>query len=285
VPLREGKKDRAALRFNHRLHLTSGKIDEADRLACPSCHRVEADGRTMAPIVFESHCRRCHEQKVKEAPAPIGEIEARHAAPAEVREGLIADLLVLAVLRPDELFEAPDILLPGRAARDAVDQSRSLREYQEKWLGRLEENLYQPFTDAKPLLEHNKYCFLCHEPDEEKAEGDLPGIRKTEMPHRWLGRGEFSHRRHDKLDCRSCHVSVAESEATSDTNLPGREACLHCHVDRAAESAGTNCILCHLYHDTSKDPSRRKPEAGRLSIEVLTGKAPPPGASEEARSP
>jgi len=272
-PLRDGQKDKSALRFNHAIHLTSDKIPRDDKLECAKCHMPEADGRYMKPIVFEQHCERCHEQKVGELPYPIGDLKAPHEDPQAVREGLTEGLIVMAVLRRSELFQAPDIEIVGRVPRPPVDESRSLQEFQQKRLAQLEENLYRPFEDSPPLLESNKYCFLCHDQAKAADKGGLPEIAKTGIPHRWLQRGEFSHRKHDKVSCESCHGKVEDSKLTSDTNLPHREVCQRCHADGTEESAGTECMLCHVYHDTTKKPELRKPHEHEQSIEALLGTA------------
>ena len=43
-PLRPGRKDEAAIRFNHKLHLSTTKIGESDKLGCVSCHMIGKDG-------------------------------------------------------------------------------------------------------------------------------------------------------------------------------------------------------------------------------------------------
>jgi hypothetical protein len=277
-PLREGRRDEAAVRFNHRIHLTSDKIPKdqtADgvRLRCPECHAVADDGRYMRPIVFEKHCRRCHEQKVKEAPSPIGDVEVPHEDPATIRDAVAAELVALAVARPREIFLAPDVLLPGRAVREPVSDAATLREYRDDWLAFFEQRLYRPLDETTPLLENNKYCFLCHLPGEGEAPAGLPVIAKTEIPRRWLARGEFAHRKHDKLPCATCHPDVEKGERTAEVHLPGRDLCLKCHVDDSEESAGASCTLCHLYHDTSKHPELRKAPEREQTLDALLGLA------------
>ena len=67
-------------------------------------------------------------------------------------------------------------------------------------------------------------------------------------------------------------VSISwQSALTTDTNLPRNDTCLQCHVDGVQQSAGTNCMLCHLYHDTSKDPALRALKRKELTIEKLKG--------------
>jgi hypothetical protein len=275
LPLRDGGKDEAAVRFNHKIHLTSDKISRdqvgpTGRLQCGDCHQRQADGERMKPIHFEEHCRRCHEQQ---PPNPIGSISAPHSSPEIVRESLTAQLLVLGVQNAETIFVGRDVPLPGRAPRPPVDQSRTLREYQEKWLETLEAVLYRPFDPTPSLLEHNKYCFLCHIQEGSRVAGELPHIQKTDIPRRWLKRAQFSHRHHDLLDCKTCHAAVAQSEQTSDVNLPNKGVCQKCHVDDSVRSAGTDCMLCHLYHDTSKDMKTRALKQKVIAIDLLTGRS------------
>jgi hypothetical protein len=268
VALREGRADPTALRFNHELHLTSRDVRE--HLTCDRCHVVAPDGTSMAPITFAAHCQRCHEMKVKEAPVPIGEIEAPHDKPAAVRAGLSAALLLLGAQRPREIFTADQqVFIPGQPPRGPVDESKSLQEFQRKWTGRLEAELYRPFVDQPPLLENNKYCFLCHIPGTANDADGLPTIAPSTPPARWLLRSEFSHRKHAELPCATCHKDVEHSRDTADTNLPRMEVCQQCHVDARPQSAGTACVTCHRYH-AHGDAAHPRP---MLTLERLR---PPP---------
>ena len=284
-PLREGQTDRAAVRFNHRMHLTSDKIAKADQLTCASCHQVDSAGNLMRPIRFERHCQRCHKQEVQ---GPVGSIEALHTTPERVRADLLAQLAAIGVRDADIIFAPPSRPLPGvRAA--PIDESRTLREYQNRWLEKLEAALYKPLqepatatgTVAPGLLESNKYCFLCHMQGDEPAADQIAAIKATRIPKRWLQRATFSHRAHELVACKECHASAETSERTSDTNLPARERCMRCHVDGTFQSAGTDCVSCHRYHDTSKSAALRGARRRELSIDALTGKTAAPAAPME----
>lgn len=270
APLR-GRGDLAAVRFNHRLHLSSTKVPAADKLACASCHQPAADGGLMQPIRFATHCQRCHRQQ---PPNPFGAIEAPHAAPEAIRAALQAQLLTIAAEAPDRIFAPRPSNLPGVAPRAPLAAAATLRDFNAEWRARLEAALYQPFDPTSPLLEHNHYCFLCHVESGSRADSatvpqPLAVLEETKIPGRWLQRGGFAHRAHDRLACSTCHAAVEQSEQTSDVNLPGKEVCQRCHVDGVRQSAGTQCSLCHLYHDTSKHPELRK--APPVTFELLTG--------------
>lgn len=266
VPSREGFADRAALRFNHQLHLESTKIAPERKLACASCHVADADGMLMRPVLFEAHCRDCHRQA---GLGPLGDIEALHAPPEKVDRDLGEQLLAEAVSDPQRLFGEADFFLPGRS-RGPIDQSKSLADFEKKWLQLSEAQLYAPFDPTPPLEQHNRYCFLCHLEGDAKADGGAPAIRATAVPRRWLPAALFSHRAHGLIGCEQCHSSVARSRLTTDVNLPGKPVCEHCHAERTEESAGTACVLCHAYHRSAGQPSPT-PGARRLSIDALTG--------------
>jgi hypothetical protein len=294
VPMREPAGDRAAIRFNHKLHLTSpDAVDrsadnrKSKKLTCASCHVPDTRGRLMRPIAFVRDCQRCHKQEVTGARAadsgssaddgkalPVA-IEALHAAPEVIRPDLMAKLFVVAVEHP-EIFEAQDSRLPGIRGRPPVDASRTLREYQMAWIERLESELYQPFDDRQRLLEHNKRCFLCHVQTGTRAAGALPVVAASKIPTRWLARGEFAHGRHEMLPCATCHAGVEKSSATADTNLPARDVCERCHVDGNSRSAGTDCALCHLYHDTSKDRAVHVRNRKEVSLDTLEARTKVP---------
>ncbi|HXC49397.1 MAG TPA: hypothetical protein VN634_00815 [Candidatus Limnocylindrales bacterium] len=274
--LREGKRDHdpARLRFNHRIHLTSDQIPENERpLGCPSCHRIDPQGRLMQPVRFATDCKRCHQQIVE---GPTGSIEALHDTPEVIHEDLRRQLLDVAAsigtvtsaeLRSqlDKIATpSPELLSPphivGRVPRPGFSKERLS-------VAALEKDLYKPFvapgTDGTsptaPLYELNKGCFLCHyedgpreDPAAMPTDPASPRIAPTAVAARWLLRSEFSHRRHELMPCESCHPHVAESRETADTNLPDKAVCQRCHVDGARASAGAVCMSCHLYHDTSK---------------------------------
>lgn len=273
-PLREGRTDQAAVRFNHKIHLTSEKIPReqvgpSGKLQCADCHRVEGNGKLMQPLVFEPHCKRCHMQT---PPSAIAGIETLHETPEIVRADVVAQLSVVGIQNAEAIFQGRERTLPGVADRPPLSQAKSLQKYLPEELEKLERALYKPFEETPHVFERNAYCFLCHLEDGERAAGELPKIKETKIPRRWLDRGEFSHRKHDIMACRTCHAAVEKSELTSDVNLPKKELCLQCHVDNAQRSAGTNCMLCHLYHDTSKNPEVRASKLKEVSIEVLTGR-------------
>ena len=141
-------------------------------------------------------------------------------------------------------------------------------------MAKAEAKLYQPLDRTKSggessLLDNNKYCFLCHDEDGTHAAGELPKIKPTKIPARWLMRGEFAHRTHDPLKCEHCHPDIRESAETAAVNLPPKEVCQRCHIDGEMQSAGTSCMLYHLYHNTSKDHVLRYSKRKEITIEAI----------------
>ena len=283
APLRAGATDLAALRFNHNIHLTSDKVRQAAPeseqcapykvLECQSCHQVDVTGKLMRKVTFDKDCRCCHAQDVQ---GPIGSIEAPHKAPDVIRRDLTAKLLILGVSRANEIFSSRETSLPGVRDRGPIDESKTLEAYQRNWISKLETALYEPFKDQAPLLENNKNCFLCHVAEKPyvpggAAGGELPVLKPSGMPQRWLVHSEFGHRKHEMVRCEDCHAAVRQSAATGDVNLPGKALCEQCHGADAVTSAGTDCVLCHLYHDTSKDLGLRARAQLPIPVAVLLG--------------
>lgn len=284
--LRPGAQDAAQIRFNHNIHLTSDKVRQAlpvdgvseqcqpyAVLDCKSCHRLDANGMLMREVTFDQDCRCCHAQEV---PGPLGSIEAPHEEPEKIRRALSAKLLLLGVGRASEIFSSRESSLPGVRDRGPIDESRSLAEYERVWLGKMEAALYEPFRDQAPLLESNKYCFLCHVEETPYVPGQaLPTLKPTGIPARWLIRAEFGHQKHEMVRCEDCHALARQSSLTSDVNLPAKELCAQCHGPDPADSAGVECVLCHLYHDTSRDPAERAAVQQPIPIAVLLGAEKP----------
>ena len=262
------KQDPGQLRFNHKVHLTSREISEDERpLECAKCHRLDATGKRMEPIRFAKDCQRCHEQAV-EGPTG-GSIITLHDTPEKVREDLRLKLLDAAAsigtVTSDELrrqldklaVPSPELLfpqnLPGRVERDQFSKERLS-------VSVLERDLYRAFvkpgTNGTPesasVLSLNKNCFLCHSGKAADDATSLPEITPTAVPAHWMPRAEFSHGEHEQMPCASCHPSIPESRETSEVNLPGKDVCTACHVDGERASAGTVCMQCHVYHDTSR---------------------------------
>ena len=100
----------------------------------------------------------------------------------------------------------------------------------------------------------------------------------TTTPRRWYANSFFNHDAHRDQKCMDCHAAIytgpqdlselktmrdqdppgwdqRELAETHRSNLPGIESCVRCHhPDTAAErGAGANCVLCHVYHDRTRE--------------------------------
>lgn len=270
-PLRPGQSDPARLRFNHHVHLTTDRITN-EKLECASCHRVDSRGLLMKPIEFERDCRRCHAQEVT---GPIAAIEVPHEAPETIRRFLDEKLLALGAEEADQIFGERNTFLPGRSDRGPIDESRTLRDFRKTWVEKVEKELYAPFVDQKPLLESNKFCFLCHLPGSPEEDAALPVVAKTDIPSQWLRHARFGHLRHAKVACEQCHAGIRESADTAQANLPGKALCESCHVADSMRSAGAQCVLCHAYH-ASRKPGAEEIAARPLPLPALLGFEAPP---------
>jgi hypothetical protein len=123
-------------------------------------------------------------------------------------------------------------------------------------------------------------CNKCH--IVEGTRQPLPRIVKTAVPQIWFPHSVFAHRAHRMLECASCHRGVEQSKATADVLLPGIQVCRECHrastqsEGAQSQSAPTDCITCHVYHDKSKDIQWNGP----FTVEQVLTK----GAVQGARS-
>ncbi|MFM7058864.1 MAG: cytochrome c3 family protein [Planctomycetota bacterium] len=117
-------------------------------------------------------------------------------------------------------------------------------------------------------------CRYCHETDDGVPEGELdaglfvagaaplPAIRRPRLPDRWFPHSEFDHDAHRMMSCVDCHSGngalgegpdIYGSRSTGDVLMPGMQLCRKCHVQEPSigadlESAGGNCLECHIYH-------------------------------------
>jgi hypothetical protein len=110
-------------------------------------------------------------------------------------------------------------------------------------------------------------------------------VQDPQVPLRWLVHAEFGHRKHEMVRCEDCHAGVRQSAATSDVNLPGKALCASCHGPDPVTSAGTECALCHLYHDTSKDLGLRARAQAPIPVPVLLGTEAPARAGAAPTAP
>lgn len=90
----------------------------------------------------------------------------------------------------------------------------------------------------------------------------LPAIRRPRLPNRWFPHSEFDHDAHRMMTCVECHSGdgttgggpdIYASRSTGDVLMPQMQLCRKCHVQEPLigaqlESAGGDCLECHIYH-------------------------------------
>ncbi len=288
--LRAEQSDPGTIKLNHYKHLlptTRGPNGLPVQMVCGDCHRptnidgvwpysvaviqpasqqpmpvaatdtqqrkrrsIEAGaGAYMASIKYVNQCAACHPLQFDSLiaePAPHDKPEVVHAfivkkyteyidAHPEVRRTPVLAIddgmplgLTLSVLRPT----GPIVQMLANSPVDWVQQRTA---------------------EAERLL-WNKNCKLCHLSTDHPGPG-LPQSVKAIIPSRWFPRAEFDHQAHVMLTCVACHVTIPNSQKTSDTNLPGIALCRQCHKTAGAsrQAAEGRCFECHSYHDWRKE--------------------------------
>ncbi|QTN34038.1 cytochrome c3 family protein [Akkermansiaceae bacterium] len=243
--IRDKVRDVNTLKFNHKLHLSSGEIPElhGKALGCTDCHQTDAQGEYQLPITYEENCAGCHAlQFDKDTPG----LTLPHGDPFYVRSFLRS-----LSIQYEEYAKTTE----GITSRD------TLREYVQN-RGRKVEKLYQTgaymeravfFADMKGEVPGGRRapfagCATCHDVSEPAVDNGAPVIAKVAAPNRWMNVGNFNHSMHVKgLSCLDCH-NVMKSELTSDVNLPSIKSCVDCHSPGGG--IDHRCITCHSYHNT-----------------------------------
>ena len=245
--LRDGVRDESSLKFNHAVHLRTGRIPRV--LNCTDCHERDGTGEYQRPITYEKNCVECHTlQFDPNTPADKNKpgIYLPHGDPYYVR----------AYLRSLNIqYEEY-----GRSHEGITRQDELINYVQEKRNGI--EELYQTgenleravfFADMKGEIPGGLRvpfagCATCHEVSDPKTENATPVIKNILTPDRWMTLGKFNHDLHQNgLTCLSCH-NVMNSELTSDLNLPSIKSCVECHSPKGG--IDHRCTACHSYHNT-----------------------------------
>lgn len=258
------REDPGKLKFNHKLHLAAGlKMGEATtQLRCDSCHRPEADGRYMAPVQFESHCKSCHPLTLRSSDASSPLLEVPHRLqPEAIRRFLWGAYAEESKSKIASRSRQPSRPLPG----DTLEKARSEigRKAEEGWNFL---NLDKVLDGEKLLYLGKTTCGECHLIERsEKAE--LGRIVAPNVPRSWLSHARFDHSAHRVMDCLACHGKASNSDSHTDVLMPTIDACRSCHAPAKQTAEGRNggarfdCVECHGYHHGSRDPERRFTEA------------------------
>lgn len=262
--------DQGTVGLNHQVHLKPdlrGSDGRPTQLDCSSCHVFEAGSGRILPLSFEEHCQACHDlifdQRFPDTQAP-------HGSPDEVWDAI-----------RDTYREGAG---GGESLSDNEVRSRIFRR-DRRLLPDDERIEQQAFPAADQLLRNR--CKLCHRMEivsVTDVEVAPPAIRQ-----RWLEGARFSHRPHRSQPCGDCHTRAAESKATADVLIPGRQVCMPCHGEDGSEvrrgaaeppvavpaagreggsqargSSPTSCVTCHDYHPPEAPPGGEAQGAGEV---------------------
>lgn len=244
--IRDGIRDENSLKFNHELHLRTGKIPRV--LNCTDCHERDARGEYQRPITYEKHCVECHTLQFDPA-TPAGKdkpgIYLPHGDPYYVRAFLRSLNIQYeeygrnheGIMREEDLIK---YVQEKKAGIEKLYQSGENLErsvFFANMQGKMPGGLQAPFAG----------CATCHEVSEPKSENATPEIKGVKTPDRWMVLGKFNHDLHRKgVTCIDCH-NVTTSQLTSDLNLPSIKSCLECHSPKGG--IDDRCIRCHAYHN------------------------------------
>ncbi len=254
--IKDGIRDENSLKFNHEVHLRTGKIPRT--LNCADCHERDARGEYNRPITYEKNCVECHTLQFD--PGTIASkdkpgIYLPHGDPYYVR----------AFLRSLNIqYEEYARSHEGITSRDELDKYvREKRDGIEK-LYETGENLERAvfFADMKGEIPGGLRapfagCATCHDVSEPASDNATPVIKKVSIPDRWMVLGKFNHDMHQKgLNCLDCH-KVMDSELTSDLNLPSIKSCVDCHSPKGG--IDSTCTSCHSYHNSGSKSLLPKP--------------------------
>lgn len=284
--------DKTALKFSHQEHLaplvagwkhgTDQTIPaQPTQLTCTDCHQLDANGESMRPIVYESHCRDCHplrfssklergfSSKLERAAAPDPHDQGHnlpHATPEIVRSVMRERLIAYARRHPEEIL-SPTSRLPNRQ-QPRTPTPRQEWEWVEQEQRFLEDAIFRlpkPDGTAHP----SNACLKCHESG--AATGvTSPGfvIVPPRIPTRWMPHSQFRHDRHLEMQCVACHQATTAEPAVApglsatqtlgstnvqDILMPPKETCQVCHGATSGppevfRRARSNCTECHQYH-------------------------------------
>ena len=283
--IRDGIRDGNSLKFNHKLHLQTGKIPRD--LKCIDCHERDGRGEYQRSITYEKHCVECHTLQF-DPDTPAGKdkpgIYLPHGDPYYVR----------AFLRSLNIqYEEYARSHEGITRRDELGKYVMEKRVGIEKLYETGENLERAvfFADMKGEIPGGRRapfagCATCHEVSEPKDENATPAIKNVLVPDRWMVLGKFNHELHQKgLTCVDCH-KVMTSELTSDLNLPSIKSCVECHSPKGG--IDDRCIVCHSYHNSQ--PGSLSPKASGASINLVPSTrivqgAPSPKSPEASIEP
>jgi predicted CXXCH cytochrome family protein len=289
--------ERSGLSFDHGFHVSQPlwrTDDEEERLDCGSCHALEADGVSMAPVDFDRDCRRCHALDPGEAELAD---QLDHGPADRIREQLrtfYTNRVLEARVRDPE---APGALRRRRPGPLVSSEERTLTA---RWVG-------ARVADADETL-FDEACDVCHDVVGGRisaATGDWEprAVAPVRLTRRWIEHARFAHADHATQACARCHPGAAvrdpdvpvdeepawarpgaipyglveptpdleASDSASHVLIPGIATCRDCHsseAHRGHQKVVSPCSACHDFHDhrlermTVASPSRSATDSG-----------------------
>ncbi len=255
-------RDKANLHFNHKEHLKplnavwdkqsdSESSPKTVQLQCSDCHREDATGLYMRPIVFEEHCQRCHplrfSGKLSNEPLP-------HEKP-EIVHGVLRDRLMNYLRDHPEELDSSTETRPRLLNRSPQPSAKDEWNWVEEELRLIETAVFQTVPKSGAVPKNNP-CQKCH-----VARGDESSIGfqivPPNIPSRWLAHSRFDHGKHRDVACIVCHhdeggATSLESTSVEDILMPKLQVCQNCHgatnILPTARYGRKNCVECHQYH-------------------------------------
>ncbi len=271
--------DKTKLKFSHQQHLapllSRWKVgtDESDpakttQLICADCHKPDANGHYMQPIVYEKHCGDCHPLRFSSKLDLATELNSNdrshslpHETPEIVHSVMRERLINYARRHPVEVLTS-DIETPSRLPNRQKRTPTTKEEWDwvDEELEVLASAIFRTPTSSDPLpagtplagndtsLHPSNACLKCHHSSDiavDETRQTAPGfaIAPPEIPTRWLPHSHFRHDRHLNMKCVDCHrgadgnVAAATTSSTGtqlgttvrDILMPPIEMCQTCH--------------------------------------------------------
>jgi hypothetical protein len=242
-------------------------------------------GEYLRLVSYEEHCKECHSMPT------LGDIEMPHARLELVRSVLkTVDHSKLTEEKEEKsgrprIGGGPPKKVPvqglealGIKLRKQVVPA-SAPEDTKKLL------LAAPASDFATASELYvaKECSKCHELSLVNKQFDTIPTAILQVPRRWFHTSDFNHDKHQHMKCADCHAAVHNATVNSALTEPatrtahvlvpgdswpmaiskGKDqfametrACADCHRpdEGTKRFAGSNCVMCHNFHQRMKGP-------------------------------
>jgi hypothetical protein len=237
--------DRSNITFPHEEHLKAGLKSPKGpvQLGCKDCHVPSLDGKHMAPVTYLARCQSCHALNFDpQFPNRV----VPHGSQQNVRAYLV---MSFSERRGAPAPAPPSVpAIRGRLTRPVLSVAPL----------NVTPGVAQQVSAAEKYL-YTTTCNKCHVL--EKGSAPVPLIVDPAIPAVWFSHARFAHRAHRMLECVACHTDVATSKKATDVLVPGIQLCRECHravtqegpVAQHQNSASTQCVSCHVYHDKAGD--------------------------------